>query len=429
MNKKRIAIIGSGISGLSAAFLLSNKFDVCLYEKENNLGGHTRTVNFIDNHKNISIDTGFIVFNDKNYPDLLSFFNELGVYSEDSNMSFSVSSKNTDFEYGGSNLNSLFGQRKNLFSISFYKLVIEILRLYKVSKKINTKDKSIQNITIEDFLNKNSFSENLRELHIYPMISSIWSSNSKEVKKFPLFSFINFFSNHGLFDLKNRPQWKYVKNGSYNYIKKLLNKKLFTYKTNSKIKKIIRGNNIIKIVNEKNETFIFDKLVIATHADQAIEMLDTLLDCEKKLLSSFKYSTNKAFLHSDENYMPKRKKVWSSWNFLKQNNEKEFTVTYWMNKLQNIQGSKNYFVTINPKLEPKKIIDQVIFEHPIFTLDTHNAQKELYKLQGNKNTYYCGSYFGYGFHEDGIQSATKIAELLNIELPWKRDKNFINRLS
>ena len=426
--KKKIAIIGSGISGLSAAFLLSNKFDVSLYEKERNLGGHTRTVNFNENNKKLSIDMGFIVFNEKNYPDLTSFFKELEIITENSNMSFSVSNKSLDFEYGGSNFNSLFGQRKNLFSIKFYMLIFEIIKLYKKSKKLDIEDDNKNNITIEEFLIKNNFSIKLRELHIYPMISSIWSVNKRDVKKFPLLSFINFFSNHGLFDLKNRPQWKFVANGSYTYIDALIKRDLFHYEINSRIKKIVRNKNNIEIISENNEKKYFDKIVIATHADQALEIINLPSAEEKLLLSCFKYSKNKAFLHNDENFMPKRKKIWSSWNFLSQIENDNFSLTYWMNKLQNINNSKNYFVTINPDRIPKKIIDKTTFEHPIFTIETHQAQKKLNKIQGISNTYYCGSYFGYGFHEDGIQSATKVAEILDVKLPWKRSKNFIDRI-
>ena len=428
MKREKVAIIGSGISGLSAAFLLSKKFDVYLYEKNNILGGHTRTIDFFEKNKKLSIDTGFIVFNEINYPDLISFFKVLKVKYENSEMSFSVSDKKLDFEYGGKNLNSLFAKRKNIFSLKFIILIFEILKLYKLSKDLYKKNDLINNITIEEFLIKNNFSQDLREYHVYPMISSIWSASNEEVKQFPLQSFIKFFSNHGLFNFRDRPQWKFVVNGSYHYIQKLIDKKLFKYETNFIIQNIIRKNDKIEIVNDKNHIYSFDKIVLATHADQAINLIDNLSINEKKILSEFKYSRNSAFLHCDESFMPNRKLIWSSWNFLKKTNNKEFSLTYWMNKLQKIKSEKNYFVTINPSSIPDKIIDKTFFEHPIFNLRTLNAQKELYKIQGIKNTYYCGSYFGYGFHEDGIQSSAYISELLGINLPWKREKNFFNRI-
>ena len=428
MKKNRIAVVGSGISGLSAALFLSKNFEVHLFEKNKILGGHTRTINFLEDNKNLSIDTGFIVFNEKNYPDLVSFFKFLDVPIENSNMSFSVSNKYPDLEYGGSNLNTLFAQRKNIFSFRFFHLIFEILKLYNKCKKLKSKSMQLENHTIEEFLIKNNFSENLRKFHIYPMISSIWSTNNSDVKNFPLSSFIEFFSNHGLFDLKNRPQWKFVKDGSYNYIDKLIKKNLFNFHTNFKVKKILRKNEKIQIFNNMNEIFNFDKVVIATHANQALELLDSSTKEEKKILSFFEYTKNTAFLHTDENFMPRRKSAWSSWNFLKFNNKDDFTLTYWMNKLQNISSETNYFVTINPFFYPKNIIDKTIFEHPIFNTLTNKAQKELYKIQGIKNTFYCGSYCSYGFHEDGIQSAAYIADFLNIDLPWIRNKNYNNRL-
>ena len=429
MKNENVAIIGSGISGLSSAFFLSKQFNVFLFEKNDYLGGHTRTINLLEDKKKLQIDTGFIVYNEKNYPDLKYFFKELDVKTANSNMSFSISDKEKDFEYGGSNLNSLFANRRNIFSFKFIFLITQILKLYRFSKKYSEKKYLINNITIEQFLNESGFSEIVRELHIYPMISSIWSVNKEDVKNFPLLSFIEFFSNHGLFNIGDRPQWKYVKGGSNNYIKKLLDKNLFKFYTNVKIKKIIRNNKKIQLINSENKDYYFDKIIFATHADEALELLDSPSITERKLLSQFRYSKNKAFLHNDQTFMPKRKLAWSSWNFLKNFEEYKFSLTYWMNRLQNIPSSKNYFVTINPIVIPNNVLDSTTFSHPIFSIQTHKAQKELNKIQGIKNTYFCGSYCGYGFHEDGIQSAAYIAELLNITLPWQREHNFKSRLN
>ena len=427
MEKQRLAVIGSGISGLSAAFFLSKKFNVSLFEKNNVLGGHTRTVSIFEKKKKILVDTGFIVFNKKNYQDFISFLNYLDVNSENSEMSFSVSDIRNNIEYGGGNINSLFAQRKNILSLQFIFFIFEILKLYRICKKLYSTKDLIDNISIEEFLKKNNFSKFVKDYHIYPMISSIWSSNSEKAKQFPLKSFIEFFSNHGLFNIISRPQWKYIKNGSNNYIKKLINKDMFSYETNFKIKSIKRENDKIKILSS-NKIYSFDKLVLATHADQALSLIDKPTEDEQNLLSTFKYSKNLAVLHSDTTHMPQRKLSWSSWNFIKKSDSDNFSLTYWMNKLQNLPSKKNYFVTINPSKLPKNIIDQTIFEHPIFSLETLKAQKELYKIQGKKNTYFCGSYFGYGFHEDGIQSAASLCKYLDVDLPWKRNKNFISRV-
>ena len=429
MNKQKIAVIGSGIAGLSTSFFLSKFFDVHLFEKNSKLGGHTRTVNFTHNNKELSIDTGFIVFNEKNYPDLTSFFKYLKVPTENSNMSFSVSSTLPNIEYGGSSLNTLFAQRKNIFSIKFILLIYEIMKFYKKSKKIIEK-KYNENLTIEEFLIENNFSKHIRQLHIYPMISSIWSTNEMDVKNFPFIFFLKFFSNHGLFDLNNRPQWKYVLNGSYSYIDSLIKKNLFSYTLNSTIKTVLRRGGKIYLVDENNKENIFDKIIFANHADQALKLLDSPTKEEKNILSNFNYTSSKAFLHFDDRFMPKKTLAWSSWNFLQNtNNIDSFSLTYWMNRLQNIKESTNFFVTINPNIRPNNIIDSTLFEHPVFNLNTIQAQKELSLIQGIKNTYFCGSYCGYGFHEDGIQSAAYISKILNVELPWTRSVHFKTRLT
>ena len=428
MNKKKIAIIGSGISGLSASLFLSNKYDVHLFEKNKTLGGHTRTINFKDNFEDVlSIDTGFIVFNNDNYPDLVSFFKHLNIEVANSEMSFSVSCQSPSFEYGGKNLNSLFAQRKNIFSIKFLSLLLEIKKFYNFGKNLNKNDIDEQT-SVEEFLKKNNFSNAICDYHIYPLISSIWSSNITDVKQFPLTSFINFFNNHGLFNISKRPQWKFVVKGSNSYIEALIKKNLFIFNTNFKIKKIIRDNDKIIIIDNDNNEQVFHNIIFATHANQIINLLDNPTMEEIDIFSKFQYTKNRAYLHTDENFMPKNKIAWSSWNFLQDVKKNQFSLTYWMNRLQKIDKIKNYFVSINPSYKPNSIIDSHIFEHPVFNLETINAQKKLGKMQGLENTFYCGSYCGYGFHEDGIQSAAYIATKLGVDLPWKRDVNYKNRL-
>ncbi|MBT4645054.1 MAG: NAD(P)-binding protein [Pelagibacteraceae bacterium] len=424
--KKKIAIIGSGISGISASYFLSSKYEVQLYEKNNYLGGHTRTIN-ISTDNNLPIDTGFIVYNNKNYPDLIKFFDHLHVQTLNSEMSFAVSDIFSNIEYSGKNFKTLFAQYKNIFSFDFIKMIYEIYRFYKLCKK--TKLHNIDNnMTITDFLNMHNFSMYFRNLHIYPLISSIWSTNQIDAGNFPFHLFINFFRNHDLFSLKNRPQWKFVKGGSNSYIKKILDHKKFHYTLNSKISKVIRSNNQIKIIENKEEKS-FDYLVMATHADQVLKILDKPTELEKNILSIFEYTNNKAYLHSDSKMMPKDKKTWSSWNFIKnKKNNHAFTLTYWMNNLQKLKSNSDYFVTINPDKIPKLIHDETSFKHPKFNLLTSKYQKSLKNLQGINNTFFCGAYHGFGFHEDGIQSAAYVANMLEVDIPWKRDKTFYNRL-
>ena len=428
MYKKKLAVIGSGISGLSASFFLSQKFDVCLLEKNNYLGGHTRTIKIKENNKELKIDTGFIVFNENNYPFFKNFLKYLDVESLKSNMSFSFSIKKINFEYGGSGFNALFAQRKNLFSLRYLFLLYEIRKLYNICNNLSLNN-DYKDISIEKYLNINKFSQDIRNFHIYPMISSIWSSEKNDIKNFPFISFLNFFKNHGLFKFKNRPIWKYVKEGSDSYINNLILKKYFSFKTNYNVEKIFRYKNKIILRSTNGEEMIADKLVLATHADHSLALIQNPTESEKKILSKFKYNKNKAYLHSDENYMPKNKAAWSSWNFIGDHKiNSKFSLTYWMNNLQKIQSNKNYFVTINPKTIPKNVYDYTVFEHPIFNLETFEAQKNISKIQGFLNTYYCGSYCGYGFHEDGIQSAAYIAKIFDIRLPWKIEKNYENRL-
>tara|TARA_Y100000768_G_C23931367_1_gene660265 strand:- start:516 stop:1445 length:930 start_codon:yes stop_codon:yes gene_type:complete len=306
-------------------------------------------------------------------------------------------------------------------------MIFEIKKLYSICNEIEINDLN-PNKTLDDFLSEHKFSDYLKNYHILPMISSIWSSNIEDVKNFPLITFINFFKNHALFNFKNRPQWKYVFGGSNEYVKKLINLNIFKYYTNFKIDKIIRDNKFINILDKENNSYKFSKLVLATHANEVLPLLEKPTENELKIFNRFKYSINSAYLHKDISLMPKSKFTWSSWNFLNRSSKEKFTLTYWMNLLQKLPTNKNYFVTVNPFKEPANFINKTLFEHPIYSLDTLEAQKQVMKLQGFKNTYYCGAYLGYGFHEDGIQSAAYVSNLLDCKLPWKRDKKFYNRL-
>ena len=426
MSKKKIAVIGSGISGISASYFLSSKYDVHLFEKNNYLGGHTRTVK-VPADNNLLIDTGFIVFNDRNYPDLIKFFDYLDVLTKNSDMSFAVSDFNYNIEYGGKNLKSLFAQYKNIFNISYLKMIYEIYCFYKLCKNTNL-DNINNDFTVEDFLQNNKFSSYLKKLHVYPLISSIWSTNQKDVSNFPLKLFINFFNNHDLFNIKDKPQWKFVHGGSNSYIKKIIELNRFSFSVNTKIDKIIRSEKNIKII-KNNEEVVFDYIIIATHADQALQIINNPTKNEKEILSKFEYTKNRACLHSDKSMMPKNKKTWSSWNFIKSEKEDiNFTLTYWMNNLQKLETSKEYFVTINPEKTPENTHNETFFTHPKFNLETMKSQSKLKDLQGDKNTFFCGAYHGYGFHEDGIQSAVYVSKMLGADIPWKRDNNFYNRL-
>ena len=411
----KIAVIGSGISGLSAAYFLSKRHKVDLFEKDDHFGGHSYTVDVeYEKNKKISVDVGFIVFNHQTYPNLINFFKENEIEIEKSNMSFSVSVKDTSIEYCGNGLNGIFANKKNLFNIKFLKMFLDIMSFYKKSsnlKNLDTKE------TLGNYLKKQNLSKFFIDYHLIPMVSAIWSMPPQESSTMPLKFFLNFFQNHGLFKLKNRPQWYTVKNRSRTYVNKILSKISGEYYKNYKINKIKRETNSIKIYyGDHSEFFDYEKIVLAIHADDALSLIDNPLKGENEILSNFNYKKNIAILHTDENVMPKNKKIWSSWNSkVDSKNINKNSVTYWLNLLQNLNINKNIFLTLNPfiKIDEKKIIKKIDFTHPYYNQETLVNQKKLNLIQNKQNILFCGSYFGYGFHEDGIKSSLEMVKHIN----------------
>ena len=401
----KIAVIGSGISGLSAAYYLSKRHKVDLLEQDDHFGGHSYTYDIKEDNKVTPVDLGFIVFNEQTYPNLIKFFHELEVPFEKSNMSFAVSIKNTNVEYGGSGLKAIFANKKNLFNIKFLKMINEIVSFYKKAPLLLSQN--IKEDTLGEFLNKSKLSTYFIEYHIIPMVAAIWSMPFEKAKDMPLKLFLNFFINHGLFKLKNRPQWYTVTNRSRTYVNKILSKISGEVFKNYKVNKILRSENNVR-VSIGNEYMDYDHAVLASHADQSLKMLEDPTDEEKEILTKFSYVSNSAYLHTDKNLMPLRKSAWSSWNSITKENKT--CVTYWLNKLQNLKTEKDYFLTLNPveRINDENTIKKVNFTHPYFNNENVALQKHLQKLQGKKRTWYCGSYFGYGFHEDGLKSALNI---------------------
>ena len=401
----KIAVIGSGISGLSAAYFLSKKYKVDLFEQNNHIGGHSYTFDIKDKDKTISVDLGFIVFNELTYPNLIKFFNELNVPFEKSDMTFSVSIKDSNVEYGGKGLGGIFANKINIFNFKFLKMIREIISFYKLAPTLL--DQDLKNETLGSYLEKSNLSKYFIEYHIIPMVAAIWSMPFSNAKKMPLNLFLNFFINHGLFRLKNRPQWYTVTNRSRAYVKKITEKISGEIYKNYRVKNINRSNDNVRILIG-NEYFDYDHVVLASHADQSLNMLENPTQEEKNILTKFTYVSNTAFLHTDESLMPLRKKAWSSWNSI--NKEGKTCITYWLNKLQNLNTSKNYFLTLNPieEIMNDKVIKKINFTHPYFNTENVTLQKNLYTLQGKKRTWFCGSYFGYGFHEDGLRSSIEL---------------------
>ena len=412
----KIAVVGAGISGLSAAYYLSKKHKVDLFEKENQFGGHANTIKVAyDHNKEIAVDIGFMVFNKNTYPNLINFFSENKIEIEKSDMSFSVSVDGSDIEYCGKGLGGNFSNKKNLLNLKFIKMFFEILSFYKNCEKIETEE--VKSITLGEHLKEIKISDYFINYHIIPMVSAIWSMPPYEATQMPLSFFLNFFKNHGLFKIKDRPQWFTVANRSKTYVDKVISQISGEHFKNYNINKVVRSDFGAKIFyGEENEFFDYDKVVIATHADEALKIIDNPTSDEELILKNFKYRGNIAVIHFDESIMPKNKKAWCSWNSsMSADNIERTSVTYWLNQLQNLKIDKNIFLTINPfrEISADKTYKKVRFTHPYFDAYALLNQKNLQKIQNKKNILFCGSYFGYGFHEDGIKSSIEMLKTLN----------------
>lgn len=421
---QKIAIIGSGISGLSAAYFLSDKYQVKIFEKHDYLGGHSNTVDVKYGKRKIAVDTGFIVFNKRTYPNLLNFFHLLNVDYEASNMSFAVKINEGSLEYAGTNLASVFAQPKNILNISFLKMLRDILHFNKASLQLLEK-KFDAKYNLEKLLKDLGVGDYFINYYLLPMAGAIWSCPTQTMLKYPAQSFLKFFKNHGLLTVQDQPQWYTVSGGSREYVKKIA-KKVGS-------KNIVLNSFVYKVTKNSDETLTvesdegketFDKVVIATHPDQSLKMLIDADSRQVDVLSSFKYQKNLAILHKDRSVMPNAKKAWASWVYSKNDDELEsdnpIAVTYWMNNLQNIDSQYPLFVTLNPNTDIKKsdIFDSFIYEHPIFDSAAIKAQKELPNIQGINNIYFCGAYHANGFHEDGISSALRVVKSLGVKIPW-----------
>ncbi len=418
----KIAIIGSGISGLSSALLLSQKHNITLFESNNRFGGHANTVEIMHKQNVIPVDTGFIVYNKLNYPNLVSFFDFLKVETIDSDMSFAVSARDGQLEYSGS-MKGIFAQKKNFFNLKFYRMLKDIIIFFIFGYNYAFQFKESE--SLGEYVKRCNFSKEFINDHLIPMSSAIWSCPEKEILNFPAKTLLTFFKNHQLINFIFRPKWRTVKGGSKQYVNKVIEKLSSDAKNrlilNSKIKSVYCKNNKIEI-NFEESTEIFDKVIMATHPDQTIKLIKNLDEQSTDILRKFKYQKNIVYLHSDSSLMPKNKKTWSSWNYISSKSEEKSSLTYWMNLLQKINNSLNVFVSLNPHITPIKSLTykKIIYEHPIFNNQTNEAQKKMTEIQGKNNIFYAGAWLRYGFHEDGIMSAVNISSLLNIKIPWKK---------
>ncbi len=420
---QKIAIIGSGISGMAAAWLLRKKYQITLFEQNDYIGGHSNTVDINYNGKNIAVDTGFIVYNNQTYPHLTQLFSELQVEITKSNMSFGVSVDNGKIEYSGNNLAGLFAQKKNIADWKFWKMLKDIVIFNKKAAQI-LDNPEFDNLTLREFLDHLKMGEYFRKYYILPMSGAIWSCSLKQIENYPVKSFVRFFKNHGLLTIFNQPQWYSVKNGSREYVKLLTKDFQDQIQIKNKIVKIKKQPQGLVVIDDQNNQQSFDKIVIAAHANQALEMLDlSENDLRHKILSNFKYQKNLAILHKDQNLMPKKRAAWASWVYLSEKNSENnlISLTYWMNLLQNIDHNYPLFVTLNPgrEIRSQDIFKSFEYHHPLFDQNAVKAQKNLPEIQGIDDIYFCGAYHNYGFHEDGLKSAIDVANLLNVKAPWQ----------
>ncbi|RFC68689.1 MULTISPECIES: NAD(P)/FAD-dependent oxidoreductase [Mesorhizobium] len=416
----KIAVIGTGIAGLSAAWLLSQRHEVTVFEADSRIGGHCHTIDTGETQ----VDTGFIVYNDTTYQNLSALFAHLGVPTKPSNMSFSVSMDGGALEYSGTNLAGIFAQGSNIASPRFWSMLRDVVRFYREAPvKIRDIDSGA---SLDEYLNAAGFGTAFREDHLYPMAAAIWSTPAFEIGNYPAVSFIRFCENHGLLKLFRRPVWRTVEGGSRAYIEKLIAPFRHRIRTNAAVTSVRRVNGVVEISASGSDPEWFDEVVIGAHADQALKMLADPSDAEVELLGAFKYGLNETVLHTDASLMPKRHRVWSSWNYLAQSSANDVLrrkpcVTYWMNRLQSLRTREPVFVTLSPLHEPRaeSVLWRGAYAHPLFDTGTLNAQKRLWSLQGVRNTWFCGSYFGSGFHEDAIQAGLAAGEAVGgLIRPW-----------
>ena len=420
----KIAIIGSGIAGNVAAYHLNKEHDITLFEQNSHIGGHTHTHSISDATGELNIDTGFIVLNDRTYPNFIKLLDELDVDIQKSEMRFSVKCEHTRLEYNGNNLNTLFAQRSNLFSPRFYRMISDILRFNREAAEFINNTGSDQ--SLGDFLHNGNYSEIFINKYIVPMGAAIWSTNPEDMFSFPARFFFKFFLNHGLLSVNNRPQWYVIKGGSNNYVKKLIKSFKDRIRTKCPVDKIVRYDDHVEIHTQRHGVERFDCVFIASHSDQALTMLQNPSAQERSTLAAIQYQKNEAVLHTDKSLLPIRKNAWASWNYhIPKDARSNVALTYNMNILQGLDSDSTYCVTLNytDQIDEGKILKTIEYHHPVFTAESIIAQDNHRLINGTGRTYYCGAYWRNGFHEDGVVSA------LNALSHFKQDNSHAQKLS
>lgn len=422
-SNKNIAIVGTGIAGLSAAWLLSQRHQVTVFERASWTGGHSNTVDVVLDGRKTPVDTGFIVYNEKNYPNLVALFDHLGVETQAGDMSFGVSLDRGRLEYSSDVPYGIFGQRRNLIRPAFWSMIRDIKRFYR-DAPVDLAKGSLSGLTLGQYLKRENYGPSFARDHLLPMGAAIWSAQAGDMERYPAESFVRFFESHDLLNLYERIEWRTVRGGSRAYVEKL---------TSSFADRIQQGNPIVRVARQdggvvledgQGQRHAFDHVVMGTHADDALGLLCDPTQDERDVLGAIRYTENRAFLHHDPKLMPKRKSVWASWNYLAETGSaapRPAEVSYWLNRLQNLPAKQDVFLTLNPNSPPapEDRVATFDYHHPLFDSAALGAQPELWGLQGEQNTWFCGSYFGYGFHEDALQSGLAVGEALGgVKRPW-----------
>lgn len=414
----KIAIIGSGISGLGAAYLLAPHYDITVFEKNDYNGGHSRTIDVPTGNTQSPVDTGFIVFNNWNYPNLMGLFKALNVPYQKSAMSFGVSISNHWLEYGS---DGMFAQKRNFLRPAYWKMLADIVRFNKQSLAYLEKDADISLGQCLDELNMGDW---FRRYYLLAMGAAIWSCSVDTIMQFPAKTFLQFFKNHGLLSIKNRPQWYTVTGGSREYVSRLTDSFADKIKTNCGVTSVESKDGIHSVTDTKGHSEDFDQVIFACHADEALAMMDKPSADINEIIGAFDYQDNEIVVHSDTSFMPSEKKCWASWVYLsegKKDTKQTVSLSYWMNNLQGLDDKHPVIVTLNPGRRPQEdlILDEHTFAHPIFDLKAIKAQEKITSIQGQNGIWFCGAYQRYGFHEDGLLSAVNVAKAMGVSTPWE----------
>ncbi|GAB4443238.1 MAG: FAD-dependent oxidoreductase [Anaerolineae bacterium] len=425
--RNKIAVIGGGVAGIVSAYILSREHDVTLIEANDYVGGHTNTITIPNGpDEGTPVDTGFIVLNDKNYPNFRKFLGQLGVETRKSEMSFSFFCRDSGLAYSSHFPNGLFAQRRNLFNPEFLQMLRDIVRFNKEATA-DLRGGRLNGHTLGEYLAENNYSTPYIEQHLAPCAAAIWSTPASEVLEFPVESFLRFYDNHGLLQLSRRPQWFTVAGGSQSYVRAFLKEFPGTVLINSPVQAVSRAANSVQVMLKGRSPLIFDKVVIAAHADQALRMLADPSPEERRLLGPWRYHKNHTVLHTHSDTMSPNRRVWSSWNYIRAGGEQQaavktidrpVSVAYYMNRLQGLQTQREYFVSLNDPdpIPDEQIITEIMYTHPHYSFESLATQRELPLLNGPRNTYFCGSYFGFGFHEDAVRSAVQVGQAFGLEL-------------